>query len=356
MPQMAPTAAVVRLEPMPYPVYFVHPHRNKWSDIFDANEPPDPDQIYWRFIESSDVWVVSTYLHLRRRGLDVRLVSQVVPNAINVIMNYDLGVRKFSYNCYVVSCRADTFRPTLCQHAIVQNPHNLLSRTDHLIQHWPQPGLIERDNSRGSNIQSIFFIGHSVNLWSAFRDPSFQHRLQEIGVTFRTGEDASKWNDYRECDLALAVRDATATDFFAKPASKLINAWHAKVPALLGPEPAFQALRTTPLDYIEVRSPEDVIRAVIRLKEEPELYRKMVENGILRGQEFTTDRIAARWREILAGPVANGFSAWAGRSQIWKSLMRPALFAVQAARTVHEKRSYVNQRDHGFRPISGRFT
>ena len=65
------------------------------------------------------------------------------------------------------------------------------------------------------------------------------------------------------------MRDLTESDYFAKPASKLVNAWHAGVPALLGPEPAYQALRMQ-FDYIEIRSPEDAIREVIRLKENPE--------------------------------------------------------------------------------------
>ena len=55
-------------------------------------------------------------------------MSQLVPGAINVIMNTDLGIRQLSYDSYVVSCRADTFRLTICHHTIVQNPHNLYSR------------------------------------------------------------------------------------------------------------------------------------------------------------------------------------------------------------------------------------
>ena len=167
---------------------------------------------------------------------------------------------------------------------------------------------------------------------------------------------STKFHDYGECDVAIAVRDLTESDYFAKPASKLVNAWHAGVPALLGPEPAYQALRTTPLDYIEITSPDDAIRAIVRLKKEPELYHQMVKNGLLRARQFPVDRIAARWRDVLGGPVAKGFSVWAGRPAIWKRLVRPAMFGAQASRNIYEKRKYRNQRDHGFRPISGRIT
>jgi hypothetical protein len=344
------------LEPLPFPVYFVHPYRERWADVFAATEPPDPDLIYWRIAGSNDVWIVNTYLRLRSRGLDVRLVTQTVPDAINVVLNTDLGIRWTPYQSYIVSCRADSFRPAICHHTIVQNPHNVLSPTDHLVQHWPQPGLIPRDISRGSRLETIGYMGNCLNLWSAFRDPSFERRLRDIGVTFQINEDPSNFHDYRNCDVVLAVRDLTESDYFAKPASKLVNAWLAGVPALLGPEPAYQALRTTPRDYIEIRSPEDAIRAVTRLKEEPELYRQMVENALSRGRQFTNDRTTARWRDVLAGPVSEGFSVWAGRPDLWKSLVRPAVFATQAARNIYEKRKYLKQRDHGFRPISGRFT
>ena len=350
------SASCPKLEPLPYPVYFVHPYRERWADIFEAAEPPDPDLIYWRFAGSNDVWIVNTYLHLRRRGLEVRLVSQMVPSAINVVLNTDLGIRWFPYQSYVVSCRADSFRPTICHHTIVQNPHNVLASTDHLVQHWPQPGLIPRDTSRGSRLETIGYMGNSLNLWSAFRDPSFERRLRELGVTFQVNEDPTNFHNYKNCDLVLAVRDLTESDYFAKPASKLINAWTAAVPALLGPEPAYQALRTTLLDYMEIRSPEDAIREVIRLKEDPELYCRMVENGLIRAGQFTIDRITTRWLDVLAGPVAEGFSVWAGRPALLKSLIRPAVFAAQAARNIYEKRKYLKQRDHGFRPISGRFT
>ena len=81
----------------------------------------------------------------------------------------------------------------------------------------------------------------------------------------------------------------------------------------------------------------------------------MVKNGQIRARRFTIDRIAARWREVLAGPVSEGFGlVWAQSSM---EVFGPAgFFAEQAARNIYERRKYVKQRDHGFRPISGRFT
>lgn len=89
------------------------------------------------------------------------------------------------------------------------------------------------------------------------------------------------------------------------------------------PEPTYQALQTTPLDYIEIRSPEDAIRQIIQLQENPGLYRRMAENARMRAWQFTIDRIAAQYRDVLAGPVAEGFSSWSEQPVLWKSLVRP---------------------------------
>src|SRR5436309_1927650 len=77
--------------------------------------------------------------------------------------------------------------------------------------------------------------------------------------------------------LVLAVRpEGRSTN---KPASKLVNAWLAGVPALLGPEIAYRELRRSELDYCEVSSLAEAQAAVDRLLGDPGLYNAMVENG-----------------------------------------------------------------------------
>jgi hypothetical protein len=356
MPGAAVDTSERRFEPLPYTVYFIHPDREAWADVVDAKYPVDPDLIHARFSSSSDIWIIQTYLHLRRKGLDVRLESRPVRGAINVVMNYDLGIRQVPCHSYVVSCRADTFYPYISNHVIVQNPINASPGTDHFVPHWPQPGLIPRDASRGSRVEVVGYMGHRTNLWEAFLEPEFKYKLEQMNLTFAMNETVASYHDYSECDVVIAVRDLTERDYLAKPASKLINAWHAGVPALLGPEPGFQALRKTELDYVEISSPEQALDALRRLKDDPGLYNQMVENGRLRAREFTRDVVAARWFDVLSGPVADGFSTWSGRPAAWKSFVRPALFAWQAMRNIREKRNYLHYRDHGFRPISGRTT
>jgi len=60
---------------------------------------------------------------------------------------------------------------------------------------------------------------------------------------------AIDWPDFREADLILAVRPGDRRRATNKPASKLVNAWLAGVPALLGPEVAYRELRRSELEW-----------------------------------------------------------------------------------------------------------
>ena len=119
-------------------------------------------------------------------------------------------------------------------------------------------------------IETLAFKGRAFNLHEPFRSPEFRAALEGLGVRlaldFNDETRAHGWHDYSEADLVLAVRDLTKQDALIKPASKLVNARIAGTPAILGPEPAFRDLRRSDLDYFEVRTPEDVLAAVRRLK------------------------------------------------------------------------------------------
>jgi hypothetical protein len=100
----------------------------------------------------------------------------------------------------------------------------------------------------------------------------------------------------------------------------LANAWLAGVPAILGPESAYQDLRTDDLDYIEARSCDDVVNAIRRLKENPDLYKAMRSRAAERAPGFTADSVAKLWRDTLAGPVADGYRKWLQESSATRIL------------------------------------
>src|SRR5262249_29736407 len=129
---------------------------------------------------------------------------------------------------------------------------------------WPQPGLLPRDPARGERVETVAYFGREGALPPWFREPLFVNELAQCGVRFEIRHDA--WHDYREVDLVLAYRLETPSMLEVKPATKLYNAWLAGVPALLGEEPAYRALRQSDLDYVPVASAGEAVAAVRALK------------------------------------------------------------------------------------------
>jgi hypothetical protein len=193
------------------------------------------------------------------------------------------------------------------------------------IHHFPQPGLIGRNTDRGARVEKVSFKGHLASLDVAFRSELFRQRLKELGVELEVDARDKQamvhnWNDYSDTDLVLSVRNLTNYDAGIKPASKLVNAWRAGVPALLGPEPAFEHLRESPFDFITVRTPDEALLAISRLKEDSVMYSTMVENGLRRGREFSEERILVDWLDAFEGPIRIQFEQWQRRSRVSRAV------------------------------------
>jgi hypothetical protein len=190
-----------------------------------------------------------------------------------------------------------------------------------------------------------------VNLLPELGEERFRARLGELGcvwsVSKRTpGREPVAWYDYRDADVLVAVRHLSPAYADSKPASKLVNAWMAGVPALLGPESAFRDLRESAYDYLEVRSADEVLAAIRWLKEHPGVYREMVRNGLARARAFAVDRLTASWWSYLTGPeIAVPFQeqlrlGWVGkRVDLARRLLR---HRVVKARRLRQQRTAVS--------------
>lgn len=131
--------------------------------------------------------------------------------------------------------------------------------------------------------------------------PAFLTGLRRRGIVFEAR--ARGWEDYREVDVAIATREELAVVLLRKPATKLYNAWLAGVPLLASPQPAYEELRRTRIDCIEIRSARDALRAVDALRADPRLYRAMVDNGRERGAQFSVDAVRERWMRLLEDEI-----------------------------------------------------
>ncbi len=306
----------------------------------------DPDRDWREFQRGERIWVLQTFLRLARAGHPVRLAGE--PPARGVVVFHAkheralLAARRHWRDLVLVGVRADNRQPLAADVEVVQNGRFADGRSRVFVPHWPQPGLLPRDPARGERIERVAYKGFDSNLHPDFRVPAWPAFLLAHGIEWRVDSAAFAgpasdrlalaWPDFRQVDLLLAVRPPDRRLHSAKPASKLVNAWLAGVPALLGPEVAYRELRRSTLDYLEVASGEDAREAVLRLLADPALYRAMVDNGCARGAELTAGALVPRWAALLFEQVPD--LAARRRSRLARRLPLPLRMAGRwAART-----------------------
>lgn len=285
-------------------VYFVVSERHlrkAWPELLEKPRPFLPDDCPERILSGKDCWCVQTWarLHTVECPFEPILTTKAVPNAVCVFHYDDAVPASGVHQCFAVVAQTDRPAPALADLVITQNG---LSRGAGLLQyipHWPQPGLLPRNPDRGTRLENIAYFGSNQYEPQFVRTPAFQEALRQRGVCF-VNRFQGTWNDYRDVDAVLAVRNCPSVVLATKPASKLINAWTAGVPALLGSEPAYRELRTSPLDFLETPTAKSVLEALDRLKANPGLYTGMIAQGLKRAADFHVNRLAARWIETLA--------------------------------------------------------
>lgn len=299
--------------PIPFRINFVIQSMTGWEDVAEAQDCPDPDTMPERIRRTEEIHVAQSYMHLRRRGHDVRLTEKFVPDEVCVAVGA-LRTSRFPFRSFTVAIQYHLLVAKLCHCNFVQNELLLRRPNEFFMPLWPQPGILPRHPSRGSRLERIAYLGDE-SLSEAFTGQRFQRQLAEMGITLVTPRS---WNDYSEIDAILAVRNVPPSYLACKPASKLVNAWTAGVPALLGPEPAFIALRKSDLDFIEVREPQDAEAGLRRLKADPALYDTMVRNGRTRAADFSVNVLARRWERLFSGPIAERYRNWLAGPRGWR--------------------------------------
>ncbi len=342
------------LPPLPTAINFVVRWSDKWRDLIDSPDvmPESLHGEHWRVVSNEEMFVVQTYVNLKRRGLDVRLVDAFVPGTMNVVSGLDFGIKEQTHDSFVIALRGDGFRPALAD-AILAHNTSVMQPQDFWMPAWLQTGLLPRDRSRGTRLEVLEFKGDEINLHEWFKTPEFAARLDQLDMSFRIGgydlTESNRWHDYETTDLILAARDLPVADADVKPALKLVNAWGAGTPALLGPESGYRQMRRSPLDYIEVRTPEQVLNAISLLKDQPRLYEAMVDNGLARAEHYSDDATALRWHSLLDGPLHERYQHWLAEP----SRTRMIRFAKRSVDHKAQMRAAAYRRTHGPRLLTG---
>jgi hypothetical protein len=258
-------------------------------------------------------WVIQPYLCLRAGGFECHIVSELPQSGIVIVP------RKFvpeqlrpGKDLLIVMLKADCKLHKYSQIHIIENPNEKCSDTDlwqsYFIPHFPQPGLRPRDPDR-TTFTNIAYFGLETNLAKELCDLAWENQLQNLGLTWSVRQ-RDRWHDYSDVDAIVAVRSFQTDGYDWKPASKLFNAWHAGVPAILGRESAYQNERKSELDYIEVGSVDEAMAALQKLQAQPKLRQAMIENGRIRAERTQPQAIARQWQKFLIEIAVPAYDRW----------------------------------------------
>ncbi|EDY17849.1 conserved hypothetical protein [Chthoniobacter flavus Ellin428] len=292
--------------------------------------PPDMPQspdVYWTGFRGYMrggvyAWTVQTFQRLRDAGMNVELSNQLPKEGILVAHRKSVP-REFvpPRGVLFVCLRADaTWHPFAHFHVIINRLAANPWYPSIYMPHWPQAGLIPRDPTRGDRWENAAFFGDDACIAGEMRGGEWESILRDLKLNW-SHVPPDKWHDFSEVDVVVAIRDFIGKHRYAnKPPTKLFNSWHAGVPAILGRESAYEAERKGPLDYLEARTVPDLIAALRRMRDEPELRRTMVANGRNRAKESDPATITERWKLVFDIGIYKRYESWRNASDWQRQL------------------------------------
>ena len=298
------------------PIYFYLPQKDWLDDM-----PEQPDVYTELYGQGIYIWTLQTYLYLKADGFPCNLVGTIPDEGI-VIAHRD----SFPYELrptpkvLMVCIKPDRNPHPYAQLQVVQNPQDAKKlKNSYYIPLWRQAGLIPRHPERGDRFENIGYFGISYNLAPELKAASWSKQLEELGLNWEI-IPKNRWYDYSNIDAVVAVRNFQKQNYTQKPATKLYNAWHAGVPAILGKESAFQSERKSEFDYFEVSSVDDVITVLKHLKDSLQLCQKVRENSKVRAKDIEPQNVVRQWRNFLTDVAIVEYERWHGSSPFSKQL------------------------------------
>ncbi len=272
--------------------------------------------VAWRYGTALH-WTLQAFLRLRPYSRQYRLTDQLPASGVLIAFRGSIPMEYRPPRGLLFVCICADAGPHPFAHLhLVQNPSQRAMVGDsHYVPHWPQFGIIPRSENRGDAFVNIDFFGDEPNLHPQLRAPEWQNFLTGLGCVWRLRQ-SEQWHDYHETDAVVAIRSYDGNEYKNKPASKLVNAWHAHVPTILGGESAYRSLRKGPNDYLEVLTFDETKAAILLLKENAGLRREMSRNGQRRAGEINFDTLIARWREFLDGVALPEFQRLAAHGPV----------------------------------------
>ena len=276
--------------------------------------PRDPDKDWSFFTRTNMIWSYLTYLRLNEIGYpNIGFSNKIVCGSINVGTSAILSSSKIenSKNCketIFIVIRADKLYSLSSNISVVQSPeHSLKYKNSFFITHWPQPGMIPRKRD-DHVVKKIGMAGIPKHYAISQYQDRFQKDMEEREIEI-VNLDRSRWNDYSDIDIVLAVREFNKKPLIHKPASKLINGWTARVPVICNPESTYRWVGENGQDYIEVESYDQVINAIDKLRMDEKLYYKIIKKGNGKAKSYTNEKVCVEWMRLLDGIRKNSINS-----------------------------------------------
>jgi len=253
-------------------------------------------------------WLWNLHHQLARVGKKTALVERIPDRGVVLICGQDMPLWfRPPKKLLLVSIAADSPLRMFADVHVVQNPMQAERFTSSFrdpacvfIPHFPQFGLIPRDPLRGDRFERVAFLGARPQLEEKLRSREFAQAVEEIGLTFEIRRERFQHHDYSAIDAVLAVRSFDESNLYVhKPATKLVNAWHAGVPAILGRESAYREAGDPGQNYLEVSSINDVLTALRCLKNDVVLRRRLVGNGRRQYRAYSEEAVTQVWTRFL---------------------------------------------------------
>lgn len=310
-----------------------------WEWMFEVGKPQ------YGLSDGEYAWSLLTFLRLREYGFPCQVTDTMPKRGIVVTHRINLPLMfKPDPNLLIVCLQADKAPHPFAQISVILNPEQLKcnysflgdlhapklrsrtkkpTRNAYFLPHWPLPGLIPRDPQRKDKFENVVFFGVGRSLASELYQSYWKDNVKQLGLnwSFRgAGKGGKNWQDFSDVDVVLAVRSFQGDDCFAwKPATKLYNAWHAGVPAILGCESAYQAERKSDKDYIECQSVDRALNSLKKLRDDRDLRQSMVENGRKRMQETSSDVLVQKWISFFSDIVVPTYHNWCANRNFYQT-------------------------------------
>lgn len=271
-------------------------------------------------------WIYQTWNALNLSGNPAALVEEMPETGVVICLSGTLHPGfKPARGCYVADVVADGLpHPAAHLHIVQNSRHTKFLPFSRFMPHWPQPNLLPRDKARGEKFEKVCFFGDPENLAPELRSAAWQQKMRE-----KTGADFEirwhqQWHDYSDVDAVVAIRDFAGARHIHKPATKLYNAWLAGVPFVGGTDSAYRSEGRAGVDHLVARSPDEVIRQLMRLRDEQGFRARIADAGTEKARDHTCKAVLRNWHQLTTEELPRRAAAWNRKSQAYRSALTAA--------------------------------